>query len=62
MTTLVSIALTLGVIASLLLAGFGVAGLLRQSMKPLRAWLMIAAGIVTLMNVMMVAPMLSATP
>jgi hypothetical protein len=62
MTNLVTIALSLGVLASFLLIGFGVAGLMRNTIRAARAWLMIGAGIITLLNVMMVAPMISATP
>jgi hypothetical protein len=52
MNSFVSAALALAVLASFLLMGFGVAGLVRQSMKPLRAWLMIAAAIITMLNVL----------
>jgi hypothetical protein len=58
MSTFVSIALTLGVCASFLLIGFGTVGLLRGSMNKTRAGLMIAAGLITLLNVIMIAPMI----
>jgi hypothetical protein len=52
MSNFVATALTLGVIASFLLIGFGLAGLIRGTLAQKQGWLMIAAGVVTLLNVM----------
>ncbi len=60
MTSFVSAALALAVIASFLLVGFGLNGLRTQKITPLRAWLMVGAGVVTLLNVVAVSPLLTA--
>jgi cytochrome c biogenesis protein CcdA len=57
MSTFVSAALALGVLASFLLIGFGLFGLMRATLAPKRGWLMITAGVITLLNVMMMAPL-----
>ncbi len=62
MDMFVSAALAIGVIASFLLIGFGLYGLWKRTMTPLRGALMIGAGIITLLNVIAVAPMLSTAP
>lgn len=60
MSTFVSAALAFAVIASFLLIGFGIYGLVKRRMTTLRGWLMIGAGAVTLLNIFSLAPMLTA--
>ncbi len=60
MTSFVTAALALAVIASFLLVGFGLNGLRTQKMTTVRAWLMVGAGVVTLLNVFALSPLLTA--
>ncbi len=60
MQTMITAALALGVVGSLLLAYFGCAGLYSGRMDKTKAWLMIAAATVTLLNVFVMAPVVNA--
>lgn len=63
MSGLVSVMLSLGVLAALLLIGAGIWALMRgRGVTRQRAWLMIAVGLVTLVNVIMWATMPAAPP
>jgi hypothetical protein len=55
MGSFMSLALSVAVLASFLLIGFGIAGLLRRTMPPVRAWLMLGAGVITLLNVVVLS-------
>lgn len=55
MSNLVPTLLALGVLASILLIGAGVNILLRRADDRRRGWLMLAAGIVTLLNIALYA-------
>ncbi len=55
MSDVVSGLLAIAVLASMLLIGAGLAILIRRSDAPKRGWLMLAAGVVTLLNVWLYA-------
>lgn len=55
MTTFASGLLAVAVLASLLLIGAGLNILIRRTDTPTRGWLMLAAGVVTLVNVWLYA-------
>lgn len=55
MTTFASGLLAVAVLASLLLIGAGLNILIRRTDAPKRGWLMLAAGVVTLVNVWLYA-------
>jgi hypothetical protein len=59
-TTFLSVALALAVIASFVLFYFGVMGLRKKTMAKQKACMMIAVAIITLLNVVMMSPVFEA--